>query len=293
LVDGSLNAKKEGKPMPRTPQFSVSHETAAVWRVTFHNPPMNLLDSDTIDELLQLSAAMLADKQLKIVVFQSADPDYFIAHYDMSRASEAAGKGGTPPWIEFTTRLAHMPMISLASIRGRARGVGNEFALACDLRFASLEKAIFCQPEVAVGVVPGGGAVERLPLLLGRARALEVLLGCDDIDAATAENYGMVNRAIPDAELDGFVDRLVRRIASFDRQALGTVKQLVNRKTLPSPDALGESLDTFRQSVAWEGRKRRAAPLAQRGISKRGDFELRLGSCLGDLMPPGPDVDAH
>jgi enoyl-CoA hydratase/carnithine racemase len=280
----------EDRSMTKASQFVVSHETSAAWRLTFRNPPMNLLDPDTIEELLQLSSAMQADKQLKIVVFESADPDYFIAHYDMSRAREVAEKSGTPAWIEFTTRLAQMPVISVASIRGRARGAGNEFALACDLRFASLDKAIFCQPEVAVGLVPGGGSIERLPPLIGRARALEVLVGCGDIDAATAERYGLVNRAIPDAELDAFVANLVRRVASFDRQALGAVKRLVNRDILPSPEAVAESLDSFRQSMTWEGWKRRAVPLIQRGISKPGDFELRLGHHLGELMPPGPDV---
>lgn len=178
--------------MSEQTQLRIAHDSPALWRVAFDNPPINLLDPDTIRELHQLVATIEAAEALKVVVFESANPDYFIAHYDISRASE------TPPyWADFTMRLAHAPVVSIAAVRGRARGVGNEFVLACDLRFASLERAFFCQPEVAVGVVPGGGALERLPPLLGRARALEVLLGSDDIDATTAERYGLANRAIP------------------------------------------------------------------------------------------------
>jgi enoyl-CoA hydratase/carnithine racemase len=186
--------------MPETRQFTVAEDSPSFWRVIFNNPPINLLDPDTIRELHQLIATVEATDALKVVVFESANPDYFIAHYDMSRASEtpsAVAPGGLPPWTDVTMRLAHTSVVSIAAVRGRARGVGNEFVLACDLRFASLERAFFCQSEVAVGVVPGGGAVERLTPLLGRARALEILLGSDDLNAATAERYGLINRAIP------------------------------------------------------------------------------------------------
>ena len=125
-----------------------------------------------------------------------------------------------PPWMETALRLSKVPVVSIASIRGRARGMGSEFALACDLRFASLERAVLGQPEVGVGLVPGGGGMERLPLLVGRARALEIVLGAGDFDADTAERYGWINRALPDAAFDRFVDDLARRIASFDKQAL-------------------------------------------------------------------------
>ena len=193
--------------MLKTTQLNIVQESSAFWRVIFDNPPLNLLDPDTIGELQQLAAAIEAADALKVVVFESANPDYFIAHYDMSRAAEtpsASVPGSLHPWADFTMRLADAPVVSIAAVKGRARGVGNEFALACDLRFASLERAFFCQPEVAVGIVPGGGAVERLPLLVGRARAIEILLGSDDIDAATAERYGLVNRAIPDVDFKQF-----------------------------------------------------------------------------------------
>jgi enoyl-CoA hydratase/carnithine racemase len=161
--------------------------------------------------------------------------------------------------------------------------------LACDLRFASLERAFFCQPEVAVGVVPGGGAVERLPPLLGRARALEILLGSDDLNAATAERYGLVNRAIPDADFDTFVTTFARRIASFDKQAIAAVKSLANRHGLPTQNELASSSAMFRQSVSWEGAKARIAQLIKAGLSKPGDFELRLGHHLGNLMARAAD----
>src|SRR5262249_31773363 len=160
-------------------------------------------DPDTINELHALIGKMTSDARLKVVVFESADPEYFIAHYDVSRAEQtpvAPEPSGLPRWIDFTTRLAKVSVVSIASIRGRTRGVGSEFALACDMRFASIQKAIFRQPEVAVGLIPGGGALERLPRLVGRARALEIILGSEDFDAATAERYGWINRALLDAE---------------------------------------------------------------------------------------------
>jgi enoyl-CoA hydratase/carnithine racemase len=266
-----------------TRQFTVAEDSPSFWRVIFNNPPINLLDPDAIRELHQLIATVEATDALKVVVFESANPDYFIAHYDISRAGE------TPPWADVTMRLAHASVVSIAAVRGRARGVGNEFVLACDLRFASLERAFFCQPEVAVGVVPGGGAVERLPPLLGSARALEILLGSDDLNAATAERYGLLNRAIPDADFDAFVTTFARRIASFDKRALAAVKSLVNRHGLPTRDELVWTSAMFRQSVSWEGAKARIAPLIKAGLSKPGDFELRPGHHLGNLMALAAD----
>jgi enoyl-CoA hydratase/carnithine racemase len=273
--------------LAKAKQLKLDRILPNAWHVTFENPPLNLLDPDTIKELEELIVAIEADEELKVVLFESANPDYFIAHYDVSRAAETPREkraSGLPAWGDFTVRLAASPVVSIASVRGRARGVGSEFVLACDLCFASLERAIFCQPEVGVGLVPGGGAVERLPRVMGRARALEVLLGSDDFDAATAERYGWVNRAIPDWDLDRFVGAFVRRIASFDKQALTAVKQLVNRNSLPQKDDLLTSSNLFMQSLGWDGAKQRVAPLIERGLSKPGDFESRLGRDLAELM---------
>jgi enoyl-CoA hydratase/carnithine racemase len=277
--------------MQHSPQLRVVRESKSYWSVTFHNPPLNLLDPDTIKELNQLVQRMSEDESLNVVVFKSADPEFFIAHYDLSRAGEtptAPTSNGLPPWIDFTTRLGRAPVVSIALIRGRARGVGSEFALACDLRFASMEKAIFGQPEVAVGVIPGGGALERLPRLVGRARALEIILGSDDFDAATAERYGWINRALPDAELDAFVNNLAHRIASFDHQALAETKRLINRRDLPEPADLIASQQAFMSSIGWDGARARVETLIKRGLGQRNDFEMKLGHHVGHLAETIP-----
>ncbi len=171
-------------------------------------------------------------------------------------------------------------MASIAKIRGRVRGVGSELVQAMDMRFAS-EKALFGQPETANGNLPGGGGLERLPLLLGRARALEVALSADDYPADLAERYGWVNRTVPDAQLDTLVDDLARRIASFDKEAIAAVKQQIGRHTLPSPEDLKASYDLYMASFAWPGSKRRLPAALAAGRNKPGDYELRLGYHLG------------
>ena len=267
-------------------QFSVTHVSNTYWRITFSNPPLNLLNPETILELQELVDRIEQDPHVQVVVFDSAHAEFFFARYDLSRAAEtpvAPGPTGLPTWIDLTTRLSRASCISIASIRGRTRGGGAEFALACDLRFASLEKALFGQPEVPAGVLPGGGAIERLPALMGRARALEVIIGGDDFDAQTAERYGWINRAVSDAELDAFVDNLARRIASFDRHAIAEAKRLVNRHSLPADQDLLETQTAFlhatQQPIVRERGIRARALAGKVGM----DFELRLGHHLGSL----------
>lgn len=267
-------------------QFQVERRSAAYWRVTFNHPPINLVDPDTVVQLQALVSEIEADPALRVVVFDSADPDFFMARFDVSRAAampKEPGPSGLPPWTDATRRLALTPVVSIALIRGRVRGGGAEIAVSFDMRFASLERAIFGQPEVGAGLYPGGGAVECLPRMLGRARALEVILGSEDFDAATAERYGWINRALPDAELDGFVDRLARRIASFDREPLAEVKRLINRDSLPPVEQLLESQQGFFKAFAWPGVARRIQRLAQLGFGTRGAAELNMGRVLGDL----------
>ncbi|MFE4424952.1 enoyl-CoA hydratase/isomerase family protein [Streptomyces sp. NPDC056817] len=181
-------------------------------------------------------------------------------------------------------RLSRHPVVSIAKIRGRARGVASEFVLACDMRFASHEKAVLGQPEVGSGVIPGGGGTERLPLLVGRGRALEITLGSDDIDADTAERYGYVNRALPDDELDAFVDTLARRIASFDRRPLEAAKNLVNNVSLPPLDRQLEGRAVFAQALGWPETRKRMDVLFSRGMQTRGDLESDFGAHLADLL---------
>lgn len=258
----------------------VGRQTPGHWRVTFDNPPINAIDDQMYDELFDLVTAIEADASLKVVTFESANPDFFIAHYS---TAEPRSRFGAPPWIEAATRLARSDVLSIGVIRGRVRGGGSEFTLACDIRFASLEKAIFGQPEVGTGLIPGGGALERLPLLVGRSRAMEIVLGADDFSADIAERYGWINRAIPDAELDGFVAKYVRRILSFDKQALATCKATINRVGLPDRKDLQATQDTFFKTFGWPGAIERIPKLRARGIGTAGDFELNLGKYVGEL----------
>jgi enoyl-CoA hydratase/carnithine racemase len=267
-------------------QLVIKRDRPSVWQVTISNPPINLFSPDSFLELQQLVTDIEASDELRVVVFDSADPDFFVAHYDTSRAPDPStkpGPTGHPPWTDFMLRIAQSPVISVAKIRGRARGVGSEFALACDIRFASLEKAIFGQPEVGAGLIPGGGGMERLPLLVGRARALEIIMGADDFDAATAERYGWVNRAVPDAQLDEFVANFANRVASFDRKPLAEAKRLLNRKTLPAVDDFLQSQKVFIEALGWPDAAARTRKLRDLGLGTRSDLELRFGHYLPSL----------
>ena len=190
-------------------QFNTDRTNPGRWTITFSNPPINMFVPTTIVELGALMTELEADPSVKVVVFQSANPDFFIAHLDVSKAAERPGV--LDLWRDFVLRLSSTPVVSIAKIRGRTRGIGNEFVLACDMRFASRQSALFGNPEIGVGLVPGGGALEWLPAL-GRplAGALEIVLSGDDFDANIAERYGWVNRTLDDDDLDSFVDALVR-----------------------------------------------------------------------------------
>jgi enoyl-CoA hydratase/carnithine racemase len=180
-------------------------------------------------------------------------------------------------------RLSRAPVASIALIRGRATGVGSELALACDMRFASRERALLSQWEVGAGLVPGGGPMARLPRLIGRGRALEVLLTADDIDADLAQQYGYVNRALPDTELDEFVEKLARRVASFDKQAIAETKRFVNAASLPPDSEIGLEWGAFIDSLGRPAARERIAKLMERGFHYPGDVETRLGHYVGEL----------
>jgi len=181
-------------------------------------------------------------------------------------------------------RLTKSPVVSIAKIRGCVRGVSSEFVLACDMRFASRENTRLGQPEVGVGLHPGGGGAERLPHLVGRGRALEIVLAANDFDGNTAERYGYVNRALPDAELDSFVDALARRIASFDRRAIAAAKNLINQVSLPSAGRLLDALTSFQTALTWPEAQQRIQVLLDRGLQRKVDFENRWPAVLGTLF---------
>src|SRR6478672_2639760 len=266
----------------------VIEETPAYWRVVFDYPPFNIVDATIFEGLQDLLARMEASPNLRVVVFESANPEFYLAHFDLTGKTgnifTAVGPSGLPILMDTFVRLTKSPVVSIAKIRGRVRGVSSEFVLACDMRFASRENTLLGQPEVGVGVHPGGGGTERLPQLVGRGRALEIVLGADDFDGDTAARYGYVNRALPDSELDEFVDVLARRIASFDRRAIAAAKNLVNEVSLPSADRLLDALNSFQKALTWPEAQQRIQALLKRGLQQEVDFENRWPAVLGTLL---------
>src|SRR3984957_5553377 len=217
-------------PPTKPAQIRLTRRSPAYWRVTIDNPPINVMGPEMVQQFQEVINALENDEHVRVVVFDSAVDDYFLNHSDFLAKLEdltalPAGPTGLPPWPDFFVRLTRVPVASIALIRGRATGNGSELTLACDMSFASREKAILSQWEVGVGMVAGGGPMARLPRLIGRNRALEVLLSSDDISADQAEAYGYVNRALPDADLDAFVEALATRIAGFYRWALANPKR--------------------------------------------------------------------
>src|SRR5712675_66003 len=275
------------KTNPAAP-VRVIEETSAYWRVVFDYPPFNIVDATIFESLQDLLVRMDTSQSLRVVIFESASPDFYLAHFDLTgktgNITTAVGPAGLPILMDTFVRLTKSPVVSIAKIRGCVRGVSSEFVLACDMRFASRENTRLGQPEVGVGVNPGGGATERLPRLVGRGRALEIVLGGDDFDGDTAERYGYVNRAFPDAELDSFVDALARRIASFDRRAIAAAKNLVNQVSLPSADRLLDAITSFETALTWPETQQRIQALLKRGLQREDDFENRWPALLDTLL---------
>lgn len=279
---GAVQAKQEVRVTKVTPEY---------WRVTLHNPPYNIFGPETIPQLNDAITRIETDPRVKVVVFDSDVPGFFLTHYNFvpplsDTTSMAPGRTGLPPLPDMLVRLSRAPVVSIAEIRGRATGVGSELALASDMRFASREKAILSQFEVGAGFTPGGGPMARLPRLIGRGRALEVLLSGEDIDGDLAERYGYVNRSLPDAELDGFVDKLARRIAGFDKQTLGDIKQRVDISSLPPDGELGGEWNSFLTSVQRPAAQQRIGKLMKLGLQTNPDVEKRLPHYTGMLGKP-------
>jgi enoyl-CoA hydratase/carnithine racemase len=268
-------------------QIRVVRRSPAYWRVTFDNPPINVMGPQMVTQFQEVIDALEADEQVRVVVFDSAVDRYFLNHSDFLAKLEdltgmPAGPTGLPPWPDFLVRLTRAPVVSIALIRGRATGNGSEITLACDMSFASREKTIISQWEVGVGMVAGGGPMARLPQLIGRNRALEVLLSSEDISGDQAEAYGYVNRALPDAELDAFVEALATRISKFDKWAIANTKRLVNT-SLPPDVELGAGWDACIASLGRPAAQQGIKALFAQGFHKPGDAEDRLGYYVGQI----------
>jgi enoyl-CoA hydratase/carnithine racemase len=273
-------------------QFPVDLETLRVRReraVLFADiaaPPMNLLGPELVRDLVSLIQGAEADATVRVIVFKSADPAYFISHVDVTRVSEyraeAAKLTGEASIALLFHHLSTSRVVSIAQIEGRVRAAGSEFVLGCDMRFAARESAVFGQFEPALGLLPGGGAVQHLARLMGRSRALEVMLSAEDYDADLAERYGWINRALPADALDAFVSALAHRIATFPAAGHALVKERVNTIALAPVEDFRHDSDLFGEAVRSPEAQRQIAAALDRGLQTR-DAELALPRLLGDL----------
>jgi enoyl-CoA hydratase/carnithine racemase len=270
--------------------FTLDRRSSTYWRVTFEHRPINTITATTVRELSELVDLIERETQLNVVVFNSANPDFFLAHYDVEKdpAKTAAlppGPTGMHAWLDLTVRLSRAAVVSIASIRGRARGAGSEFVLACDLRFASRENSVLGQFEVGAGFIPGGGPMARLSRLVGRGRALEILLVADDFDGPRAEQYGYVNRTVADDALDEEVERIALRLARFDHDAIASTKRYVDQVTLPPDTEFPPALTDFFRAFRRPETLARAAKLAQLGLNTDSDLERHLGRRVVETAP--------
>jgi enoyl-CoA hydratase/carnithine racemase len=278
----------DGPSAAKAAQVRLNRVTPSHCRVVLDNPPLNLMGPEFVRQIREIVSALENDDRVKVVVCETAVDGYFLNHSDVLAKLEdltsiPQGPTGLEAWPDVLVRLTRAPFVSIALIRGRATGNGSELALACDMSFASREKALLSQWEMGAGLVPGGGTMARLPRVMGRGRALEVLLSADDIRGADAELLGYVNRAIPDAELDNFVDALAARIASFDKWAIANAKRLVNAASLPPDVEIRAGWDAFLASVTRPAAQETVKALLEQGFQEPGDLENRLGFHLGEL----------
>jgi enoyl-CoA hydratase/carnithine racemase len=269
-------------------QIRLTRVTPEYWRVTFHNPPYNIFGPGTIPQLNEVVTAIETDPNVKVVVFDSDVPNVFLTHYDFAppltdTINMPNGPTGLPPIPDLLVRISRAPVVSISLIRGRATGVGSELALASDMRFASREKTLLSQFEIGAGFTPGGGPMARLPRMIGRGRALEVLVTGSNINGDLAERYGYVNRALPDAELDQFVDTMARRIASFDKQTLADIKKRVDVASLPPDAEFHAEWDAFVTSVKRPPAQQRVGKLMELGLQENAAVEEHLNDYTATL----------
>src|SRR5260221_12797327 len=273
-------------------QVRLTRQSPSYWRVIFDHPPLNLMGPEFVVQFKEIMTELETNEQVKVVVFESAVEGFFLNHSDFlakleDLTSMPQGPTGLEAWPDILVRITAMPVVGIALIRGRAKGNGSEIALACDMSFASREKAVLSQWEVGVGLVAGGGPMARLPRQMGRQRALEVLLSSNDIEGDLAEAYGYVNRSLPDSELDSFVDALATRIASFDKWAIANTKRLVSAASLPPDVEIAAGWDACMASIARPAAQAKIKALFEQGFHRPGDAEDRLGFYVGQLGHAG------
>ncbi len=279
--------------LPQTKTIRLRADGGVLY-ATFDAPPLNLIGPDLVRDLVHLIGYLSDATPFRVVVFDSADPDYFLPHVDLTKVPEytaEAAKAGGPGDASLGMlyqRLSHLPVVTVAKLRGRARGAGSEFLLACDVRFASAETAVIGQPEVGFGAPPGAGGVERLTRLLGTGRALEAILGADDFTAELAERYGWINRAVPDAELDALVDRFARRVAGFPADAVTVTKAAITRIDTPSDDEIRAAAVVFQHLVREGSVASRTTWLLRQGLQTRSTTEQDLGEAMAAIPAHQP-----
>lgn len=266
--------------------ISIEKVSPEIRKIHFSNAPINVLVPESLSSLNEAIKGLSKDSSVKVVIFVSDVKGYFFNHFDLGQMANFAGQRtaeGKPMFVDLLSNITNAPFITIASIRGRTQGGGDELTLAFDLRYASKESAVFEQPEVGVGLFPGGGGTNFLPKLIGRDRALEVFASGNDYDATLAEKYGWVTRTLPDAELDAFVNKLANRLATFDKTALTTVKQQLNKVSAPTEAERLASYDEFLKSLSWPGLQLRmpvfGAIYGKNGIEK---VEQNMGFYLGE-----------
>ena len=266
--------------------LNVRRENAVLF-VEISAPWMNLLGPELVSDLVSLIQQAEADKVVKVLVFKSADPDYFISHVDVTQIKEnreaAAKLSGDPSIGQMLRHLSASRVVSIAQVEGRVRGVGSEFILACDMRFAARESAIFGQFEPAFGVIPGAGGAQHLTRLMGRGRALEVMLSAQDYDADLAAAYGWINRALPAEELNEFVRSLALRIAGLPAAGHAVVKERVNAIALPTVEDIRRDSDLFLKGTRTNEFQELTKAAMKRGFQTR-DAEMDLAELVGDLQ---------
>ncbi len=261
-------------------------EEGAVLFAGIAAPPMNLLGPELARDLVSLIQQAEADDALRVLVFKSADPDYFISHVDVTRIGEYREVGakltGEASLGILFRYLSASRLVTIAQIEGRVRGAGSEFVLACDMAFAARESAIFGQPEIAFGLIPGAGGIQHLTRLMGRARALEVMLSAEDYDAELGERYGWINRAMPAKALGDFVISLAHRIAEFPAAALALIKERVNAVALAPAEDFRRDSALFLERGGQPETQGRIQVAMKRGLQTRG-AEMALAGMLSGL----------